>query len=457
MGNVGESQCRNLTSLRRNPLANVGCEQDSPMNRKTLSDRGHTDHQLAESAWQAWQRGDLAEAEHRYRTLLERDDRNGLAHNNLANLLRQGGRFSEAEAHYCRALERMPDSAEIRNNRAGTLERLHRYEQAEIDYRRALELKPEFAEARFNLGMLLLSDGRYSEGWGYYEARSEVFGEHGQLPLPQWDGQDLNGKTLLLLPEQGYGDTIQFIRYAPLLKERGAAKISVICKPVLAPLLRTVEGVDAVVTDPQALHAHDYWASLMSLPLRLLTTVESIPARIPYVGVFANRMEMWQARLPSDGLRVGLVWKGNPSHDNDAQRSLNHFSELAPLWSINGIRFISLQTGDAETQADECQALQPALCLGGEIRDFGDTAAIVAQLNLVICVDTALAHVAGALGVACWLMLPQTGTDWRWHRTGTGSPWYPNNMYLFRPRQTGWPALIGDVREALADIMRGVR
>jgi hypothetical protein len=427
------------------------------MNRKTLSDRGHTDHQLIESAWQAWQLGDLTEAEHAYRCVLERDDRNGLAHNNLANLLRQCGRFSEAEAHYCRALEHMPNSAEIRNNRAGTLEQLHQYEQAEIEYGRALKLKPDFAEARFNLGMLLLSAGRYTEGWQYYEARSEVFGEHGQLPFPQWYGEDLSGKTLLLLPEQGYGDTIQFIRYVPLLKTRGAEKISVICKPAMVPLLRSVEGIDALVSDPQALHVHDYWASLMSLPLRMGTTVEAIPAKIPYVGVFTNRLEMWQARLPGDGLRVGLVWKGNAEHDNDAQRSLSHFSDLAPLWSVSGIRFISLQVGDAETQADECKVLQPALCLGSEIRDFGDTAAIVAQLNLVICVDTAIAHVAGALGVACWLMLPQTGVDWRWHRTGTGSPWYPNDMYLFRQGPAGWPALIDEVKDALADVMRGAR
>ena len=427
------------------------------MNRKTLSERGHTDHQLIESAWQAWQQGDLTAAEHAYRSVLDRDDRNGLAHNNLANLLRQCGRFREAEAHYCRALEQMPHSAEIRNNRAGTLERLHQYEQAEIEYRRALELKPDFAEARFNLGMLLLSAGRYTEGWQYYEARLEAFGEHGHLPFPQWNGEDLSGKTLLLLPEQGYGDTIQFIRYVPLLKARGTEKISVICKPVLAPLLRTVEGIDALVTDPQALHVHDYWASLMSLPQCMDTSVESIPAKIPYVGVFTNRLESWQARLPNDGLRVGLVWKGNADHENDAQRSLSHFSDLAPLWSVSGIRFISLQVGDAETQADECKVLQPALCLGREIRDFGDTAAIIAHLNLVICVDTAIAHVAGALGVACWLMLPQTGVDWRWHRTGTGSPWYPNDMYLFRQREEGWPALIEEVKDALANIMRGAR
>ena len=408
-----------------------------------------------ESAWQAWQQGDLAAAERAYRCVLETEDRNGLAHNNLANLLRQCGRFPEAEAHYCRALEQMPDSAEIRNNRAGTLERLHQYEQAEIEYRRALKLKPDFAGTRFNLGMLLVSAGRYTEGWEYYEARSEAFGEHKQLPFPQWKGEDLSGKTLLLLPEQGYGDTIQFVRYVSLLKALGAAKISVICQPILAPLLRTVEGIDALVTDPQALHGHDYWASPMSLPLRMGTTVASIPARIPYVGVFTNRLERWRARLPVDGLRVGLVWKGNAEHDNDAQRSLGHFSDLAPLWSVSGARFISLQVGDAEMQADECKVLQPALCLGREIRDFGDTAAIVAQLNLVVCVDTAIAHVAGALGVACWLMLPRTGVDWRWHRTGTGSPWYPNDMYLFRQGQGGWPALINEVKDALADIMRG--
>jgi len=143
--------------------------------------------------------------------------------------------------------------------------------------------------------------------------------------------------------------------------------------------------------------------------LRLGTTVESIPATIPYVGVFANRLERWKARLPSHGLRIGLVWKGNPGHENDARRSSRHFSDLAPLWSVSGIRFISLQVGGAETEADECTALQPLFRFGREIRDFADTAAIIAQLNLVICVDTAVAHVAGVLGVACWLMLPQTG------------------------------------------------
>jgi Tetratricopeptide repeat len=407
--------------------------------------------QLFESALSAGQTGELKRAMDAYRELLARDDRNGLAHNNLANLLRQTGDFRAAEAHYRRALEWMPDSADVHCNLAGTLEYAGQYEQAEIEYRRALELQPDFAVARFNLGLFLLASGRYEEGWPYYEARSRVFGEHGTLPFPQWNGEDLRGKSLLLLPEQGYGDTIQFVRYTKLLKARGVARLSLICKPELAPLLRAVEGIDALITEPGALQAHDYWDSLMSLPRRFNTTFQSIPATIPYVGVFTNRLEAWKARLPADGLRVGLVWKGNPEHHNDSARSLRHFADLLPLWSVGGVRFISLQVGSAEAETDECMAQQPILRLGREIRDFADTAAIIAQLNLVICVDTAVAHLAGALGIACWVMLPQSGIDWRWHRTGFQSPWYPKDMYLFRQRQEGWPGLVGDVRKALED------
>lgn len=412
--------------------------------------------QLVDAAFDAQQKGDLAGAERLYRTLLDTGDHAGVAHNNLANLLRQSGRLPEAVDHYRRALEALPDAAQIRANLADTLEGLRRYEEAETEYRRALELQPDSPKMRFNYGLMLLAAGRYAEGWPYYEARAQVFHEHGALPFPQWRGEDLHGKTLLLLPEQGYGDTIQFVRYASLLKARGLAKLSVACKPALVPLLRTVQGIDALITDPQGLHLHDYWDSLLSLPYRFGTTLESIPAPIPYVGVFTHRLETWRARLPGDGIRVGLAWKGNPDHGNDAERSLHHFSALLPLWSVPGVRFVSLQVGGAEAEARSCAARQPALCLGDEIRDFGDTAAIVAQLNLLICVDTALAHLAGALGVACWVMLPRGGVDWRWHRTGVQSPWYPKDMYLFRHRETGegWQGVIGDVRDALADILR---
>jgi tetratricopeptide (TPR) repeat protein len=411
------------------------------------------DEDLARSALDAYRSGDLPGAERAFRRLLEREERNGVAHHNLANLLRQSGRLEEAQAHYRRALEQMPDSAQIHEHLASTLDSLHRHDEAEAEYRRALDLQPDFAQARFNLGLLLLAAGRYAEAWPLYEARAQLYREHGTLPFPQWRGEDLRGKSLLLLPEQGYGDTLQFIRYVPLLKAQGVAHLSVVCKPKLAPVLRTVQGIDALITEPQQLRAHDYWDSLLSLPCRFRTTLESIPATIPYVGVYTNRLDAWRERLPRDGVRVGLVWKGNPGHDNDAVRSLRHFADLRPLWSVGGVRFVSLQVGDAEAETQACAAEQPILCLGHEIRDFGDTAAIVAQLNLVICVDTAVAHLAGALGVACWVMLPQTGVDWRWHRSGAQSPWYPKDMYLFRQRQPEWPALIHDVRDALADVI----
>lgn len=424
------------------------------MKPKTLADPGSANNSLVQAALAAYHQGDVKQAEALFRRVLERDNRNGIAHNNLANLLRQSGRRSEAKLHYEHALAQMPASAEIHSNLAGVLEDLREYDTAEIEYRRALALRPDFAEARFDLGLLLLAAGRYAEGWACYEARSQIFAELGTLPFPQWSGEDLTGKSLLLLPEQGYGDTIQFARYAPLLKARGVKTLTMLCKPEIAPLMRTIGGIDEFVTEPGALRMHDYWDSIMSLAYRLDTTLETIPAKIPYAGVFAKQLETWRDRLPADGVRVGLVWKGNREHDNDAERSLRHFTELLPLWSIDGIRFVSLQVGKAETETDGAEAQQPIVCLGREIRDFGDTAAIVAQLNLLICVDTAVAHVAGALGVACWLMLPYVGTDWRWHRSGNQSLWYPKDMYLFRQGPSGWPALIDDVRAALADVMK---
>ncbi|SAK98057.1 tetratricopeptide repeat protein [Caballeronia temeraria] len=408
--------------------------------------------ELIEAASKAYEEGDLFVAEQKLRDSIELDERNAVAHNNLANLLRISGRFHEAVDHYHRALVELPESAEIRSNLAGALEELGKHDLAEAEYRAAIRLEPEFAEARFNLGLLLLAAGNYTEGFAYYEARTSVFREYDTLPFPKWNGEDLRGKSILLLTEQGYGDTIQFVRYVALLRKRGAAAVSIACNPELAPVMRTTGNIDIVVTEPQSLRMHDYWISLPSLPHRFQTTVDSIPADVPYLGVFGNRIDAWRPRLPNDGLRVGLVWKGNADHDNDRHRSVRHFADLAPLWSVPGIGFISLQVGNAEAETEGREILQPIIKLGQSIRDFGDTAAIVAQLNLVICVDTAIAHLAGALGIACWVMLPSRGVDWRWHRLGNTSPWYPEKMYLFRQDSRGWPGVIDDVKNALADI-----
>jgi hypothetical protein len=377
-----------------------------------------------------------------------------IEHNDLANGLRRTGRFGEAEQHYRIALQHCNDSAEIHANLADALESLNRSAEAEAAYRRALELRPELDVARFNLALILLAHGRYAEGWPLYEARGRLFHEHGTLPFPKWAGEALTGKSLLLLPEQGYGDTIQFVRYAPLLKTLGVAQLTLACKPELGGLFRTVEGIDTIVTDPRELRAHDYWESLMSLPLHFGTTPQTIPAQIPYLGVFAQRMDFWKTRVAQQGIRVGLVWKGNPRHDNDANRSLRHFADLEPLLAVPGASFISLQTGPAEREAAPYCEQARVTCLGDQIRDFADTAAIVAQLNLVVTVDTAVAHLAGALGVACWLLLPQRGVDWRWHRAGAQSPWYPKDMYLFRQGTDGWQPLIESVAQSLEEIAR---
>lgn len=411
------------------------------------------DQQLLQMSLDAYQNGKFGVAEERLRHLLDLDYQNGMAHNNLANLLRLSGRGREAVAHYRLALEQLPNSAAIWHGLAATLGELGHYGLAEEAYRTAIRLEPRFAEARFELGVLLLAAGRYAEGWPHFEARTCVFREHGKLPFPKWSGEALHGKTILLLPEQGYGDTIQFVRYVGLLKDQGAVTVSVICKPVLAPVLHTVGDIDVLITEPQSLRMHDYWTSLMSLPFHFGTTFESIPGRIPYLGVLSDRLHALRGILPTDGLRVGLAWKGNPEHDNDLQRSVPHFADLLPLWTIEGVHFISLQVGSAETEADVCRERQPIVRLGRQIRDFGDTAAIIAQLDLVICVDTAVAHLAGALGSACWVMLPYSGVDWRWHRSGTNSPWYPEGMSLFRQDGRGWPGVISDVKDALSDIV----
>lgn len=411
--------------------------------------------QLLQFALDAHEAGRLTDAEAAYLQVLERQGDqpdSALIYSNLANLMRLTRRFTQAEACYRRALELAPGFPEVYNNLGGLLEDLDRFAEAEAAYRHALALNPERVEARFNLGILLLALGRYTEGWPCYAARAQAFREHGALPFPQWSGEDLKGKSLLLLPEQGYGDTVQFVRYAAMLKALGVAKLSIVCNDAMQPLLQKVDGIDALVTEPGALRCHDYWDSLLNLPGRFGTTLETIPAKVPYITVLAGRTQRWKSLLPAGdgGRRVGLVWKGNAEHWNDANRSLGHFSALSALWSVTGVQFVSLQKGDGEDEPTKCRAHQPVVSLGPEIRDFADTAAIVAQLDLVICVDTAIAHVCGALGVPCWVMLPKLGVDWRWLKQGAGSPWYPGALRLFRQSTPdGWPAVIRDVAIAL--------
>jgi hypothetical protein len=201
---------------------------------------------------------------------------------------------------------------------------------------------------------------------------------------------------------------------------------------------------------------HDYWTFPLSLPLHFNTTVETIPAALPYLSAPPERLSRWQKCLSMDGLKVGLVWKGSAAHINDANRSLPGLSTLAPLWSVPGVTFVSLQKGQGEDEAATPPTGQPVLHLGSDISDFADTAAIVSQLDLVICIDTAIAHLAGALNKPCWVLLPALGTDWRWLQERSDSPWYPDAMRLFRQTKSGdWTSTIDDVARELRSWVDG--
>jgi Tfp pilus assembly protein PilF len=402
-------------------------------------------------------KGDLKGALDAFRTAIKHKPDYAGAYYNIGNALLGNGQFDEAVANYRRALEIEPDYAEVHCVLGVALKELGQLDGAMASFRKALEINPDLAEAYLNLSSLLLSLGQYAEAWPKYEARyhPNINGRYVILPdvsFPQWQGEPLTGKSLVIWPEQGFGDEIQFARYIPILKIRGVSRITLVCKSPLKALLETLEGVDAVVSESEAasLPFHDYWTFSMSLPLHFATTVETIPAGLPYLSVLPERLDLWRGRLPTGGLKVGLVWKGSAGHKNDANRSLPSLSTLATLWSVPGVTFVSLQKGQGEEEAATPPTGQPIVYMGSGIQDFADTAAIVAQLDLVICIDTAIAHLAGAMSKPCWVLLPASGTDWRWLRERTDSPWYPGVMRLFRQtKASDWAATIGEVAQAL--------
>lgn len=278
-----------------------------------------------------------------------------------------------------------------------------------------------------------------------------------ELGIPRWCGEPIAGKSILIGVEAGYGDMIQFCRLAGELKERGAARVSVLCHPPLKRLFRRLDGLDEVlaVGDQAPGNPWDYWCPPLSLPHLCGIRLDSIPAHLPYLSAAPELVEKWAGFMdsPDNKLRVGLVWKGNPCFENDRERSLASVNELAPLCDVAGIRYFSLQKGAGEDEA--ASPPFPLLHLGSAISDFADTAAIIANLDLLISVDTAVAHLAGALGKPCWAMLPDYKTDWRWLTGREDSPWYPGVMRLFRQGSTGsWSPVISNIKSALEASIR---
>lgn len=433
--------------------------------------------------------GREAEAEAAYRQALAILPDEAILHTNLGLLLEKQGRLAEAEAHQRQALALAPDSAEISSNLAGVLLKLLRHAEAESLYRAALRLKPAFAtahsnlgvlltedgripeaeaclrralelqpdnlQARTNLGELLLLQGRLDEGWALYESRQMVFASDRAGPLvrpppcPQWQGEALAGKAIIVLPEQGLGDEIQFVRYLAWLKAQGPARLTLVCRRNQMALFATLEGPDQLVCLDEAepyLARHDYWVLLLSLQWHAGTTLATIPAAIPYLHPEARRQARFAPELAGPGRRVGLVWKGNPKHLNDAERSLPGLEVLAPLWEVAGVRFFSVQKSERELPRP---AHLPLVDLAPLIGNFADTAAILSQLDVLIAVDTSVAHLAGALGVPCWVLLPGHKTDWRWLQQRNDSPWYPS-LRLFRQTRRGdWQAPVAGALAAL--------
>jgi hypothetical protein len=310
----------------------------------------------------------------------------------------------------------------------------------------------------------LLLLGRFAEGWAEYEWRWKskdfvgTISSRSLSPETLWDGSPLRGRTILLHQEQGLGDTLQFVRYAALLKEKGAGKVVVGCPPELLRLLQRCAGVDQAVTEI-AVTAFDVHTFPLNLPRLLETTsVERIPANVPYLDIDTRLVETWKARLAAleeqdPRLRVGIVWQGNPGHKGDRKRSVR-LQQFAPLAELPGVRLISLQKGVGREQLEKLPGL--ALDLGPELTDLADTAAVIRNLDLVISVDTVVAHLAGALAAPVWVVLPKV-PDWRWLLQREDSPWYPT-MRLFRQAEHGqWDDVFQRIHHALAALGSGFR
>ncbi|RKE38350.1 Flp pilus assembly protein TadD [Paraburkholderia sp. BL23I1N1] len=402
----------------------------------------------------------LPEAEAAYREAIRVRPDIVHAHNNLGCVLRQLDRLPEAVEAFAQALALCPDLAEAYYNVGAALAQLKRLPEAEAAYLRALALRPDYGDARFGLAVLVLGMGRFEEGWRLYECRYEQPGfvhhkTRATLGCPQWQGDTLSGKSLLVWQEDGLGDMVQFSRYFALLKAQGAAHIAFACAPALHRVMASVDGVDAVLDHDTALarvtaSTYDCWTSLLSAPLHLRTTVDTIP-RAVRLAAEPSLVEKWRPTLETlpDGRKIGLVWKGNAKHHNDANRSIPTLATLAPLWSVPSLSFVSLQKGQGEDEARNPPDGQSLLDLGSAVNDLADSAAIIEQLDLVICVDTSIAHLAASLGKPCWVMLPEKDVDWRWMHERSDSPWYPHTLRLFRRAAgEGWSVTVESVKQA---------
>ena len=372
------------------------------------------------------------------------------AHEFLGRACFQQGRTDQAMIALRKAVALGPNRASAWISLGLGLLESAQFDEAQECFHKAMALAPQDPVAQANAGMTDLLAGRWLEGWPRYQQRLQLPNldmERFQVPGPLWDGQALKGRTLLVHGEQGMGDLIQFCRYVPRIVAERGGPVVLVCHPPLKPLLRTVPGVWEVVAKGDQTPPYHYRTWIMNLPGVFQTTPATIPADIPYLSADPQRVVHWGQRL-TDGprrFRVGLAWAGNPKFGGDHKRSMS-LATLAPLARVPNVAFYSLQKGGRPNDA-----FPPELALQdftAELTDFADTAALVMNLDLVISVDTAVAHLAGALGRPVWTLLPRI-PDWRWLLDREDTPWYPT-MRLFRQTTPGaWGPVLERVVQEL--------
>jgi len=393
----------------------------------------------------------LDEALAAFDAILTRHPQDAEAHYNRGNVLLQQERFADALASYDAALAVRPDLAEAHNNHGLALKELDRFDDSAASHRRAYAHDPGHVEARWNEALMQLLTDDYEHGWAGYEWRwhkEPLIRAWRDFPQPLWRGEPISGRTILIHSEQGLGDTIQFSRYVPLVAATGARVIF----EVQPPLLRLMQGLGGaeVIARSDALPDFDWQCPLLSLPLAFGTRIETIPADIPYLHAAADLARGWTQRLGAKRRpRIGLAWAGSTDHRNDHNRSIA-LAKFLPLLDVDA-DVVSLQK-IVRPGEDALLALRGILNVGDALGDFADTAALVAQLDLVISVDTSVAHLAGALGVPVWLLVTHI-PDWRWLIGRDDSPWYPSARIFRQDAARDWDAVVARVKRALADVV----
>ncbi|MGJ4945271.1 tetratricopeptide repeat protein [Bradyrhizobium sp. HKCCYLS1011] len=412
-----------------------------PDNVHALTNRGVVLHDLA--------RYGEALADHDQAISIQPGDAAAL--NNRGVTLHKLRRLEEALASQDQAISARPDYPEALVNRGIILYDLKRFDEVRASYDRALALRPDYADAHFLKGLASLVSGDFAQGWAGYEWRHQAPVARltpRALPQPSWRGEDIAGKTILLHGEQGFGDSIQFCRYVPLVEARGARVVLEVDTP-LARLMQTLGGAHEVIAKGDPLPDVDIRCPLPSLPLAFETRVDTIPADGPYLSAPDHAVEAWAPLLGNARpLKIGLAWAGNPNHVRDRERSMD-LRHLLPLFEVNAT-FVSLQKLLRDGEA-ELLVQHGVLDVSDQLHDFADTAALISQLDLVIAVDTGVAHLAGALGKPVWIMLTHA-PDWRWLLDRDDSPWYPTARLFRQGEGRDWAGVIAQVRASLNDV-----